>query len=400
MLLRTTPALTAVQTAIVKSTAPVLEQHGVAITSHFYKRILTAAPELRNVFNASHQQTGAQQSALARAVWGYAAHIDDLDKLSSTVSRIGHKHAGLGVAPEHYPIVGEHLLASIKEVLGHAVNTAVMEAWAVAYAQLAEIFIGFEKGLYAKSAATPGGWNGWRSFVVERKTPESGEITSFYLSPQDGAALPPFKPGQFVTIRCFVPSIGLFQPRQYSLSGIPGGSQFRISVKREPDGHVSQLLHDGTAAGSVLDVSMPYGDFTLDVEAETPVVLLSGGVGLTPMLSMLQTIAARPTPRKVHFVYAARNKEAHAMRGELAAIMEGNANVTRAVYYEAVGEGDVKGVDYDWEGRVQFGQTEELVEGADYYICGPVPFMDAQRVSLESLGVVPDRIHSEVFGAS
>ncbi|KAL5349286.1 Nitric oxide oxidoreductase [Pseudogymnoascus australis] len=381
------PALTAEQTTIVKSTAPVLEQHGTAITSHFYKRILAAVPELRNVFNAAHQESGEQQSALARAVWGYAAHIDDLDKLSSTVSRIGHKHAGLGVAPEHYPIVGEHLLASIEEVLGDGVNATVMEAWAAAYAQLASIFIGFEKGLYDAAAATPGGWNGWRSFVVEQKTPESGEITSFHLAPQDGLPLPP-------------------SPRQYSLSAPPGSSRFRISVKREgagtdkPAGHISSLLHDGTPAGAVLDLSMPYGDFTLDAEATTPVVLLSGGVGLTPMLSMLQTIASAPSERKVHFVHAARNRGAHAMRDELASVVEGNSNVSRAVYYDEVGEGDVKGVDYDFKGRVEFAKTEELVEGADYYICGPVPFMAKQRADLERLGVEPGRIHSEVFGAA
>jgi ferredoxin-NADP reductase/hemoglobin-like flavoprotein len=400
------PALTAEQTAIVKSTAPVLEEHGNAITSHFYKRILAAVPELRNVFNAAHQQSGEQQSALARAVWGYAAHIDDLDKLSSTVSRIGHKHAGLGVAPEHYPIVGEHLLASIQEVLGDGVNATVMEAWAAAYAQLANIFINFEKGLYDAAASTPGGWNGWRSFVVEQKTPESGEITSFHLAPHDGGPLPPFRPGQFVTIRCFVPGLNLFQPRQYSLSAPPGSSRFRISVKREsagadrPAGHISSLLHDGTPAGAVLDLSMPYGDFTLDAEATTPVVLLSGGVGLTPMISMLQTITSTSSDRKVHFVHAARNRNAHAMRDELASVVAGHANVSRAVYYDQVGEGDVKGVDYDFEGRVEFAKTEELVEGADYYICGPVPFMARQRADLERLGVEPGRIHSEVFGAA
>ncbi|OBT55109.1 hypothetical protein VE04_04462 [Pseudogymnoascus sp. 24MN13] len=407
MLLRTTPApirhtsalhtsapppLTPEQTAIVKSTAPALEQHGTAITSHFYKRILAAVPELRNVFNAAHQESGEQQSALARAVWGYAAHIDDLDKLSSTVSRIGHKHAGLGVAPEHYPIVGEHLLASIQEVLGDGVNATVMEAWAAAYAQLAAIFIGFEKGLYDAAAATPGGWNGWRSFVVEQKTPESGEITSFHLAPQDGLALPPFRPGQFVTIRCFVPGLNLFQPRQYSLSAPPGSSRFRISVKRE--GGADRLR------GAVLDLSMPYGDFTLDAEATTPVVLLSGGVGLTPMLSMLQTITSGPSERKVHFVHAARNRDVHAMRDELAAAVEKNGNVSRAVYYDEVGKEDVKGVDYDFQGRVEFARTDALADGADYYICGPVPFMAKQRADLERLGVEPERIHSEVFGAA
>ncbi|KFX96174.1 hypothetical protein O988_05430, partial [Pseudogymnoascus sp. VKM F-3808] len=200
--------------------------------------------------------------------------------------------------------------------------------------------------------------------------------------------------------------LNLFQPRQYSLSAPPGSSRFRISVKREsagadrPAGHISSLLHDGTPAGAVLDLSMPYGDFTLDADATTPVVLLSGGVGLTPMISMLQTITSTSSDRKVHFVHAARNRNAHAMRDELASVVAGHANVSRAVYYDQVGEGDVKGVDYDFEGRVEFAKTEALVEGADYYICGPVPFMARQRADLERLGVEPGRIHSEVFGAA
>lgn len=403
-------AMTREQTDIVKSTAPVLAEHGIAITTHFYKRMLAARPELKNIFNMVHQKTGAQPAALAHAVWAYAANIDNLGALSPAVSRIAHKHASLGITPEQYPIVGEHLLASISEVLGPAATPAIIDAWAAAYGQLADVFIGFERNLYAASAATPGGWNGWREFVVARKARESGEIISFYLAPKDGKPLPAFTPGQFVSVRVFVPALGVFQPRQYSLSDTPGGAHFRISVKREaagadrPAGQISNVLHEDVPQGAQIDVSMPYGDFTLDTAATTPVVLVSGGVGLTPMMSMLQTIVEQGAPgRRVVFVHAVRNRGAHAMANVLSAVMAANPQVSRAVYYEEVAEGvDVKGVDYDHVGRVDFEQIKDqvIVPDADYYLCGPVPFMNAQRAQLEKMGVQAGKIHSEVFGAA
>jgi nitric oxide dioxygenase len=401
-------ALSRQQKDIVKSTAPVLADHGVVITTHFYKRMLENHPELKNIFNIAHQATGAQPAALAHAIWAYASNIDDLSVLTAAISRIGHRHASLGVTADQYPIVGEHLLASIKEVLGDAVDEAVLDAWKAAYQQLADTFIGFEKDLYDKAAATPGGWNGWRQFVVARKVRESGEIISFYLAPSDKKPLPVFKPGQFVSIRCFVPELGVYQPRQYSLSDIPDGEHFRISVKREfaagskPAGRISNVLHESMPEGSLLDASMPYGDFTLDINADNPVVLVSGGVGLTPMMSMLKTIVEQGIPRRVVFVHAVRNRQVHAMSQGLSDIMSKNPQVSRAIFYEEVNEGDIKGVDYDFIGRISFRDIEDkaLLPNAEYYLCGPLPFMNVHRQDLESLGVNPNRIHSEVFGAS
>ena len=401
-------ALSQRQMEIVKSTAPVLADHGIAITSHFYKRMLQNRPELKNIFNIAHQETGAQPAALAHAVWAYASNIDDLGALTTAVSRIGNRHASLGVTADQYTIVGEYLLASIKEVLGSAVDEPVMDAWKAAYQQLAGIFIDFEKGLYDKAIHTPGGWNGWRQFRVARKLRESGEIISFHLAPSDGKALPAFRPGQFVSVRCYVPELGVYQPRQYSLSDIPNGDHFRISVKREfaaaskPAGRISNVLHETIPQGSLLDVSMPFGDFTLDINADTPVVLISGGVGLTPMMSMLKTIVEQGKSRSVLFIHAVRNRSVHAMNKDLSEIVSQNPQVSRMVFYEELTLGDVKGFDYDYIGRINVKDLKDKVlsPNADYYVCGPIPFMSAQREDLESLGVPPDRIHSEVFGAS
>ncbi|KAL2834580.1 globin-like protein [Aspergillus pseudoustus] len=402
-----TSPLSPQQIQIVKSTIPALEKHGVDITTLFYKRMLAAHPELKNIFNTAHQATGEQPAALAHAVWAYAANIEHPEALSTAVSRIGHKHASLGVAAEHYPIVGEHLLAAIKEVLGDAVTPPVVDAWSAAYGQLADIFISFESELYRQAIQTPGGWKGWRKFFIAKKVHESEEIISFHLMPNDRGDLPTFRPGQFVSIRCYVPELGVYQPRQYSLSDVPNRQWFQISVKKEfasgarPAGRISNVLHESLPEGSEVEISMPFGDFVLDVNATTPVVLMSGGVGLTPMMSMLKSVVSLSKSRPAVFVHAARNGRVHAMKHHLAKIIEQNPQVSKAVFYEEVTEGDKKGIDYDHVGRVNVAKIKDqvLLSDADYYICGPSPFMKAQSKGLRQLGVHPNRIHMEVFGS-
>lgn len=401
--------LTLEQEAIVKSTAPVLAQHGTAITTHFYKRMLNNHPELRNIFNAAHQNTGTQPAALAHAVWAYAENIDNLGALTTAVSRIGHKHASLGITPDQYPIVGENLLASLKEVLGDAITDPIVDAWGAAYQQLADIFINFERDLYQKAEQTPGGWNGWRKFRVASKVPESDEIISFYLEPLDAGKLPPFVSGQYISVRVWVPELGVFQPRQYSLSDAPDGKHFRISVKREdgkgaesPAGRISNVLHQDTPKGAEIDVSNPYGDFTLDTETDVPAVLISGGVGLTPMISMLGTLVESAKSRPVVFVHGVRSGKVHAMKKYLSHIIKENPQVSKAIFYEEVSQDtDKKGVDYDYEGRIDLSSIKDqvLLPDANYYLCGPIPFMQLQQKTLEGLGVPAEKIHSEVFGS-
>ena len=399
--------LTTHQKSIVKSTAPVLAEHGVAITSLFYERLLKNHSALRNIFNSAHQSTGAQPAALAHAVWAYAENIDNLGALSAAVSRIGNKHASLGVEPNQYPVVGQELLASIKLVLGDAATDEIIEAWRAAYDQLATIFIDFEANLYKQANEIPGGWTGWRAFTVAHKVHESDEIVSFSLEPEDKKPLPDFKSGQYVSVRVFVPELGTYQPRQYSLSDTPDGKHFRISVKKEsargeiPAGRISNVLHENLEEGARLDVSMPRGDFTLDVDADTPVVLISAGVGITPMMSMLGAVIGQDKQRPVSFLHAVRNGRVHAMKDYLSLVIRKNPQVQRAIFYEVVTDADREGVDYDYEGRIDLRKVNDkvLMPGAHYYLCGPVPFMQIQQKELEKLGVPSERIHSEVFGA-
>jgi nitric oxide dioxygenase len=395
-------SLTADQMALVKATAPVFAEHGATITKHFYKRMFNAHPELKNLFNQTHQQSGSQPETLARAVYAYAANIDNLGTLGEAVTHIAHKHASLNIRPEHYPIVGRHLLGAVVDVLGDAVDQPTLEAWGVAYAQLAQIMIGAEAKLYEAAS-----WSGFRPFKVVRKQVESDEITSFYLAPADGTPAGGFQPGQYVSVTRFVERLGVDQPRQYSLSDAPHGRWLRISVKREAGrgevaaGHVSNLMHDGVEEGAIVHVSAPMGEFVLERKAATPVVLMSGGVGITPMASMLATLVAGRSARPVTFVHACRNGRVHAFRDWLRDVSRENTNVRRAVFYEEVGEGDRGEVDYDYEGRMDIGRIEEVVmlPDADYYLCGPVGFMREQRAALVARGVDPQRIHTEIFGS-
>ena len=150
------------QKALVKATVPVLKTNGVALTKHFYQRMFTHNPELKNIFNQGHQNSGRQQEALAMAVAAYAENIDDPSVLLPVVERIAHKHVSLGIRAEHYAIVGRHLLASIKEVLGDAATDELVSAWAAAYTELADLFINLESDLYQQATQQDGGWTGWR----------------------------------------------------------------------------------------------------------------------------------------------------------------------------------------------------------------------------------------------
>ncbi len=392
----------------VKATAPVLKEHGVTLTRHFYARLFEHNPELIPVFNQGHQQAGHQQQALAMAVAAYAEHIDDPSVLMPVLTRVAHKHVSLGIRAEHYPIVGKHLLASIREVLGQAVATdELINAWAAAYGQLADLLMGLEQRLYGEAAGVSGGWSGWRGFTVQRKVRESDEITSFHLTPADGGRVPAYRPGQYVTVRVLVPELGYNQPRQYSLSAAPGAPYLRISVKREgagvqqAAGWVSNHLHDQVHEGMVVDVAPPMGEFHLHEDRDTPVVLISAGVGLTPMVSMLDHLLQTGSPRAIRFLHACRHGGVHAFGEHVRNLVAEYPQLRSTVFYEHPRvETDRLGVHYDHVGRMNWDglPMSAIAADADYYLCGPLPFMQDQVAQLRRRGVGVDRIHLEAFG--
>jgi len=414
--------LTQEQKRLVKETVPVLKESGVALTDYFYKRMLRNNPHLQEVFNMGHQRSGAQAKALAGAVLAYAENIDDPGVLAPVIELIVHKHVSLNIEAPDYSIVGENLLHSISEVLSVPMDDPLIGAWGVAYQDLAGIFIAAEKKLYDEHRSTPGSWLGWRRFTVSRKVKESEEITSFYLKPEDGQALPDYKPGQYVTLRVLVPELGLKQPRQYSLSSKPGADYLRISVKREDPraegqdpGYVSSTLHNLVSEGDTVELSAPAGNFFL-LNPNVDNVLISAGVGLTPMMSMTHHLLAETadpnsrlaqgqgTPaadkKQIFFLHAARSSDVHALRQELSALAEQNSNLQIFIAYEQVKENEVHGEDYHLHGRLDLSAVppEYLPVDADYYLCGPVPFMHEQYRSLLERGIAKERIHSEAFG--
>lgn len=389
---------------IIKSTVPVLEQHGEKITTKFYQLMFGNHPELLNIFNHANQKQGRQQKALAGTVYAAAMYIDNLGAILPVVKQIAHKHRSLGIKPEHYPIVGKHLLLAIKDVLGDAATDEIIDAWAQAYDVIANAFISVEAEMYHEAEIQEGGWDGFRAFIVDRKVKESDVITSFYLKPTDGSKIASFKPGQYISIKLEIEGENYTHIRQYSLSDAPGKDYYRISVKREsgsanPDGVVSNYLHETVEEGELLMVSAPAGDFVLDTEKRNPVVLLSGGVGLTPMLSMLKTVVEVQPERKVTFVHAAQNGNVHALREEVEELAQFE-NVTSYFFYDSPTEEDRKHNRFDIEGYITREWLKEKVSlaDADFYFCGPVPFMKAINSFLQELSVNEDRIHFEFFG--
>ncbi|MEC0090001.1 NO-inducible flavohemoprotein [Paenibacillus macquariensis] len=386
---------------IIKSTVPVLQVYGKTITTAFYGMLFENHPELLNIFNHANQRQGKQQTALANAVLAAAVNIDKLENILPVVKQISEKHRALGVLPEHYPIVGETLLAAISQVLGDAATPEIIDAWAQAYGVIADAFIGVEADMYHKVADAPGGWSGFRNFIVSKKIKESELITSFYLSPQDGGAISAYLPGQYITLRVQPDGEEYTHIRHYSLSAAPGQPYYRITVKREdgaankPAGIVSTYLHEAVDVGTVVEVSAPAGDFTLDQSIDIPVVLIGGGVGLTPMVSMLETLANEQPGRKVTYIHAAINGRLHAMKGLIDELNQSHPLLSSYVCYESPTEGDT----FDKSGYIDLPWLQKVVDSnSDFYFCGPTPFMSTIFKALQAWSIPQDRIHFEFFG--
>ncbi|WP_308513678.1 NO-inducible flavohemoprotein [uncultured Turicimonas sp.] len=382
--------LTQEQIALVKATVPVLREHGVALTSHFYKRMLSHNPELMQVFNQGHQRVGAQQQALAGAVLAYAENIENLGVLLNAVKHIANKHVSVGIRAEHYPIVGKHLLASIREVLGEAATPELIDAWAAAYGQLANVLIDAEKALYDKHANEEGGWSGWRFFKVEEKKPETDEVTSFTVVPVDHGKMPKVKAGQYVSVRVYVKKENLIQPRQYTVTDATKHS-LRISVKKivaednSPAGMVSNALHQDINQGDLVEVSFPTGEFNVP-EGNNPLCLISAGIGITPMLAMLKEAVAHNPQRQVTFVHICKEKKDYPLFDEVEALSKsGPVELVTCVTSKS--------------GRPDEAFFTSLVKpNTEYLVCGPVDFMKDATQALEKANVAKEHIFTEKFG--
>lgn len=378
---------------IIKATVPALQIYANDITSHFYPLLFAQHPEVLPFFNQTNQDKGTQPKALANAVIAYGANIDELGNLSDAVSKIVQKHTALGILPEQYDAVGSCLLQAIKAVLGDAATDEVIDAWAKAYGQLANILIAAEESVYTANEQKTGCWRGEREFILVKRVNESSLITSFYFQPFDNQGLPDFEAGQFITI-VFDDLDGVAMRRNYSLSDAAGKDYLRISVKREPNGIVSSHLHNNIQLGDKVKLRAPSGDFILRKNAK-PLVLLTGGVGITPAISMLNTEAE--SGRDIRFIHAAINSEVHAFKQHVDELAAVNSNIKPLYIYsqpEAQCQPHVTGFIDATIIEAQLPADRDV----EFYLLGPVGFMKVALAIATSLGVPANQIHYEFFG--
>lgn len=389
---------------IVKSTAPVLKENSEAIGKRFYQKLFSKAPELYNIFNQTNQERGIQQEALAYSVYAAGENIDQLDNLKELISRVTEKHAALGVKAEQYPIVGETLLEAVEDILGSDVATAeVIGAWEKAYNYIADAFIELENDLYKQKEKNS--WLGFREFRVARKEKETDEVTSFYLKPADEKPIVSYNPGQYLTLRAEIPGEQYSHMRHYSLSDAPNEEYYRISVKREGGsgdaraGIVSNHLHHNVKEGDVLKFSAPSGDFTMVNENREPIVLISGGIGLTPLMSMLHDLTEKEPNRPVVFIHATANSSTYALKKEVEEAVTHHKHVQSFVSYNRPLNEDKEAKNFDKEGYIDLDWLKSILTSneADFYYCGPIPFMKTVHQSLKDWGVPKERLHYEVF---
>lgn len=377
----------------IQATVPALQAHARDITEHFYPLMFSRYPEVKAYFNQAHQASGTQRQALANAVLAYAANIDKLEALGDAVNLIAHKHCSLNIRPEQYPIVGECLLDAIAAVLGDAATPAILQAWGEAYQQLANILINAEEDIYQTHAGRDGGWRGEKTFTVTNKVAESDVITSFYLAPADGGEAPiHFTPGQYVGLILTID--GQTVRRNYSLSRAPGHNTLRISVKREPGGLVSNHLHDRVNVGEQLQLTAPCGDFVLQ-QNQRPLWLVTGGVGVTPAISMLD--AALADGREVVFFHAAQSGRHHAFRAHVDQLAAEHDRLQVRYVYDRPDDADAPHA----TGLVSAEMLQPLLPAdrdVDLYFLGPLPFMRHVLAISRQLGIPADQVHYEFFG--
>lgn len=380
----------------IEASIPVLRQYGKTITELFYANMLGEHPELKQIFNMGNQANGTQKESLAAAVFAYAANIDNPAAIMPVAARIAHKHASVGILPAHYPIVGKHLLGAIKAVLGVNATPELISAWDEAYWLLAGELIAAEARLYHSHE---GKEKQWLNAVILDKERVAEDIYSIRLSLASGDALPEFVPGQYISVRGHLPKQQLTQIRQYSLSQRPHQDSYRITVKHEigeadkPTGMFSDWLINELSVGDKVEISHPYGTFTPDLNKDSPLVLISNGVGLTPMLSVIHTIISAHPEKPVMLLHAAESEKAIP---HLAELVEGKV-AHRNLQYQLFLKQDThnKPTNQKLDARqVNF----EGWEGADFYLCGSIQFMDSIISQLVEIGIQKKQIHREVFG--
>ncbi|ORB27877.1 globin domain-containing protein [Mycolicibacterium parafortuitum] len=382
----------------ISATLPLVGAHIDEITTEFYRRMFGAHPELlRNLFNRGNQAQGAQQRALAASIATFAAHLVDpqLPHPAELLSRIGHKHASLGVTADQYPIVHEHLFAAIVEVLGADTVTAdVAAAWDRVFWIMADTLIALERDLY-RAAGVADGDVYRRATVVSRVDDPSGAVL-ITVRPE-GKPFVNVLPAQYVSVGVTLPD-GARQLRQYSLVNVPGSDELTFAVKPvaagtdQPAGEVSSWIAANLCVGDILDVTVPFGDLPAP-DGGAPVVLISAGIGVTPMVGILEHLAAAAPQTVVHVLHADRSDQAHPLRERQAELTEAMPNARLDLWYE---DGVTAGLSGAHAGLMNLAGIALPADG-HVYLCGSNGFAQAVRAQLAERGVPAERVHCELF---
>jgi nitric oxide dioxygenase len=312
------------------------------------------------------------------------------------LSRIAHKHASLAITPAQYDVVHDNLFWAIADVLGDAVTPEVAAAWDEVYWLMAYALINQERGLYSARGVRPE--TVWRDWEVVEKIQETDDVVTFRVRRIDDRLVKTSLPGQYVTVQVPMPD-GVRQPRQYSLTRADDGEHRQFSVKRvrgggKPDGEVSNLLCDAVGVGDRLTMSLPFGDVVLD-DSGRPVVFASAGIGVTPMAGMLSHLAAAGSHLPITLLHADVDEASFALRQQVIDDVRTLPGATAHVWYE---RGAQTSLPVEVHEGVMDLDEVKLPEGAVYYLCGPLPFMQAVRSALIERDVPARDIQYEVFG--
>lgn len=369
--------LTTAQKDLIKASVPILESNGLDLTKAFYNSMLNGSPEVRPFFNDTNQVTFKQPKVLAFALLNYAKNIDDLTPLTDFVQQIVVKHVGLQVRAEHYPVVGSHLIGTMGKLLGEKIATPeFVEAWTIAYGNLAQLLIDAEFAEYEKQP-----WNGFKDFVVTRIEDETDDVKLVYFKPADGSKVAMPLRGQYLGFRFLIPGSDVEKSREYSISEYPHG-EYRISVKKLDQGVISGYIHNTLKVGDHIKVAPPAGRFTYQ-ETDKDVVLFAGGIGITPLVSIVEK--ALQDGKKVTLLYSNQRADSIPFEKwfkEKEAQFPGFKLVT---------------LNDNQNERLSQAHFDSLdLPNLEVYMLGPVGYMDFVKGELAKRGKTD--IHSEFFG--
>ena len=383
---------------VIEATLPVVADNIEEIATRFYTHLFGEHPELLDgTFNRGNQAEKTQQMALAGSVAVFASSLVKVPEQlpEHLLNRIAHKHASLGITPAQYDVVHDNLFWAIVDVLGDAVTPEVAAAWDEVYWLMAYALINQERGLYSAHGVRPE--TVWREWAVAEKIQETEDVVTFRMRRTDDRLVKTSLPGQYVTVQVPMPD-GVRQPRQYSLTRADDGEHRQFSVKRvrgdgKPDGEVSNLLCETVQVGDRLTMSPPFGDVVLD--DSRPAVFASAGIGVTPMAGMLSHLAAAGSHLPITLLHADVDEASFALRHQVLEDLSTLTGGSAHVWYE-------RGAESSLPVEVRAGVLNlddvKLPDDAGYYLCGPLPFMQAVRSALIDRGVPARDIQYEVFG--